>query len=145
MKIVVVICIGNRSGSCNSWLILRPHVRLWDCSHQTRMLRIRMLSGEEVSVPVQEVSCVREVKRRLHQLHGLPPRFRQRLILHGTNLDDAYELDSPLELELILQSFSGSGASQKQADELVAAAGAGLVGKAGVTTLHPCRLNSWAI
>ena len=42
------------------------------------MLQIRMLSGEEVaSIPVEEVSNVREVKRRLQQLHGLPPRFRQ--------------------------------------------------------------------
>ena len=97
------------------------------------MLRIRMLSGEEVNMPVGEVSCVREAKRRLHQLHGVPPRFRQRLILHGTNLDDAYELDSPLELDLILQPFSDT--SETQVKELVAAARDGLVEKAGVWNL----------
>ena len=94
------------------------------------MLRIRMLSGEEAHMPVEEVSCVREVKRRLHQLHGLPPRFRQRLILQGTNLDDAYELDSPLELDLLLQPFSDT--SRTRVNELVAAARNGLVDEAGV-------------
>ena len=44
------------------------------------MLQIRMMSGEELTtVPVEEVGTVRELKQRLHQLHGLPPRFRQRL------------------------------------------------------------------
>ena len=45
------------------------------------MLHVRMLSGHEVaSIPVEKVSSVRGVKQRLHQLHGLPPRFRQRLL-----------------------------------------------------------------
>ncbi|CAE7366960.1 unnamed protein product [Symbiodinium natans] len=84
------------------------------------MLRIRMLSGEEVSMPLEEVSCVREAKRRLHHVHGL-------LLLHGTNLDDADELGSPLELHLVLLSFAGT--SQTQANDLVAAARAGSVDK----------------
>ena len=68
------------------------------------MLRVRMLSGEEVaSLPVAEVSNVRNLKRRLHQLHGLPPRFRQRLLLQGANLDDDDIFDSPLDLDLVLQ------------------------------------------
>ena len=98
--------------------------------HRSRMLRIRMLSGAVVSMPVEEVSCVREAKRRLQQLHGMPPRFRQRLCLHGTNLDDATELDSPLELDLMLQPFSDT--SETEVNELVAAARDGLVEKAGV-------------
>ena len=54
------------------------------------MLRIRMLSGEEVtSIPLEEVGSVKEVKQRLHQLHGLPPRFRQKLLLQGACLGDA--------------------------------------------------------
>ena len=85
-------------------------------------------------MPVEEVSCVREAKRRLQQLHGMPPRFRQRLILHSTNLDDAYELDSELELDLILQTFSD--ASETQVKELVVAASDGLVEKAGA--VNPC-------
>ena len=98
------------------------------------LLRIRMLSGEEVSMPVEEVSCVREAKRRLHHVHGLPPRFRQRLILHGTNLDDADELCAPLDLHLVLQAFADT--SQAQANDLVAAARDGSVDKAGV--LNQC-------
>ena len=43
------------------------------------MLRVHLLSGEEVaSVPAEEVRTVRELKQRLHELHGLPPRFQQR-------------------------------------------------------------------
>ena len=53
------------------------------------MLRIRMLSGEEVtSMAVEDAISVREVKRRLHQ-RGLPPRFRLRLFLDGASLDDS--------------------------------------------------------
>ena len=48
----------------------------------TGMLRVRMVSGQEVaSVSAEEVGNVRGLKRRLHQLFGLPPRFRQRLAL----------------------------------------------------------------
>ena len=96
----------------------------------SRMLRVRMLSGEEVaSLPVEEVSNVLELKRRLHQLHGLPPRFRQRLLLQGANLDDAHTFDSPLDLDLVLQPFSS--VCQTQLDELLPAARDGSVGKAG--------------
>ena len=45
---------------------------------------------------------MREVKQRLHRLHGLPPRFRQRLILQGSTLDDAEVLASSLDLELVV-------------------------------------------
>ncbi|CAE7837843.1 ilvG [Symbiodinium sp. CCMP2592] len=41
------------------------------------MLRIKRLSGEEVtSVHLSELSDVKALKQRLHQQHGLPPRFR---------------------------------------------------------------------
>ena len=57
------------------------------------MLRIRKLSGEEVaSVPFAELSDVKSLKQRLHQHHGLPPRFRQRLLHKGNTLDDADRL-----------------------------------------------------
>ena len=50
------------------------------------MLHIRMLSGEELaSLPVEEVSDVRELKRLLNRRHGQPPRFRQRLLLHSAS------------------------------------------------------------
>ena len=45
------------------------------------MLRIRKLTGEEVaSLPLAELSDVKMLKQRLHQQHGLPPCFRQRLL-----------------------------------------------------------------
>ena len=50
-----------------------------------------------------KVSNVKALKERLHHLHGLPPRFRQRLLHRGSTLDDAYKLDSPLDLNLVVQ------------------------------------------
>ena len=45
------------------------------------MLRITQLSGEELtSLPLAELSDVKALKQRLHQQHGMPPRFRQRLL-----------------------------------------------------------------
>ena len=58
------------------------------------MLRIRMLSGEELaSAPVEDLSNVRELKQTLHQLKGMPPRFRQRLLLDGASLADSTKLE----------------------------------------------------
>ena len=102
------------------------------------MLRVRMLSGEVTSIPLESVSNVREVKQRLHQHHGLPPRFRQRLILEGATLDDAEELDSPIDLDLVVQTFSSP--SQAQADELVAAARDGSVQQAGVYSIAGAKM-----
>ncbi|CAE7234845.1 XBAT32, partial [Symbiodinium natans] len=70
------------------------------------MLQIRMLSGEVMAVPVEEVSSVRDVKQRLHRLHGLPPRFRQRLLLQGASLDDATKPDPVAELIDVARSGS---------------------------------------
>ena len=90
----------------------------------TAMLRVRMLSGEEVaSVPVVEVIDVRSLKQRLTGLHGMPNRFRQRLFSCGNPLDDSATLSSPLDLELVL--LTHSDATQTQANELVTAAANG--------------------
>ena len=75
------------------------------------MICIRLLSGDElVKVPLQsasgEVKDVKGLQQCLHQLHGMPPRFRQRMLLHGQILDDATKLDSPMELELVLLPYS---------------------------------------
>ena len=80
-------------------------------------------------MPVKEVSCIREVKQRLHQRHGLPPRFRQRLVLEGANLDDAANIDSPRELELVVLPLSSP--SLIDTNELVAAAVDGSVEQVG--------------
>ena len=91
------------------------------------MLRVRLLSGEEVAnVPLQdELSDVKALKQHLHQRHGLPPRFRQRLLLHGEILDDATKLDSTMELELVQLSYCAS-----QAKELITAGVHGAVAEA---------------
>ena len=71
------------------------------------MLHINMLSGEElVKIPVDDSEDVRSLKLRLTQLQGLPPRFRQRLLLHGENLEDTAKLDCPTSLELVLLTFA---------------------------------------
>ncbi|CAE7942505.1 unnamed protein product [Symbiodinium sp. KB8] len=88
------------------------------------MLRIRMLSGEDVaSIPVGEVIDVRAMKQRLNALHGLPNRFRQRLICQGSPLDDSATLSSPADLELVL--LPHSDATETQVVELVTAAAKG--------------------
>ena len=88
------------------------------------MLRVRMLSGEEVDrLPVGELSDVKELKLRLHQLHGLPTRFRQRLLRDGKCMDDSVMLDSPMDLDLVLLAYSA--ASQEQHSSLWAAADSG--------------------
>ena len=52
------------------------------------MLRVWTVSGEELAVlPKEELSDVRALKSHLRQLHGLP-RFRQKLLHEGCNLDD---------------------------------------------------------
>ena len=69
-------------------------------------LRVRMLSGEAVaSIPSEELEDVndaRSLKQRLHRLHGLPPRFRQRLFHCGRPLEDMDTLDPPMDVELVL-------------------------------------------
>ncbi|OLP87712.1 Ankyrin repeat domain-containing protein 50 [Symbiodinium microadriaticum] len=90
------------------------------------MLRIRMLSGEEVAaMPVEELRDVKELKQQLNRLHGLPTRFRQRLFVCGTLLDDSAPLDLLMELELVLLSYSAT--SQTQTEELVTASTNGSV------------------
>ena len=67
------------------------------------MLQIRLLSGEAVaSIPVEETCDVRGLKRRLHRLHGFPPRYRQRLLADGKDVGDSVTLHSPMDLDLVL-------------------------------------------
>ena len=63
-----------------------------------RMLHVRMLSGEMVtSILAEEIHDVKSLKLRLNQLHGLPPRFRQRLLLSGVSLEDTPRTLKPCE------------------------------------------------
>ena len=91
-------------------------------------------------MPVKEVTSVRELKQRLHHLCGLPPRFRQRLILQGTALDDTSKLDLPVDLELVV--LSSSSPSQTEVDELIAAAKNGSADKAGACSMTVRSCNS---
>ena len=78
------------------------------------MLPVHLLSGEEVAVvPLEEVvrddSCtVRHLKRYLCSVHGLPPRFQQRILHDGAVLDDetcCFRLATPFSVQLILLPF----------------------------------------
>ena len=67
------------------------------------MLQLKMLSGEVLTrIPVDEIQDVKGLKQRLTQLHGLPPRFRQRVLFHGESLNDTVTLDSPMDLDIVL-------------------------------------------
>ena len=69
------------------------------------MLRVIQMSGEQVAaVPLEEVSSVKALKQLLNHQYGLPPRFRQRLLLNGTDtiLDDNAELHASMN-SLVLQ------------------------------------------
>ena len=73
------------------------------------MLRITLLSGGELtSIPFMELSDmdIKALKLRLHQQHGLPPRFRQKLMHSDKPLDDDTELDSVIGLEAVPTSPS---------------------------------------
>ena len=94
------------------------------------MLHVRLLSGEVVtSIPVEELSDVRDLKRRLNQLHGLPSRFRQRLLLNDGTLEDADKLEAPLDLHLVILPFAD--VSRSQVNELAIAARQGCTPEAG--------------
>ena len=97
------------------------------------MLRITLLSGEEVaSLPLAELSDVKALKERLHQQHGLPPRFRQRLLHDGNPLDDAIKLESAMDLQVLIVAFCED--SEDQREELDMAAANGEVDKARCST-----------
>ena len=71
-------------------------------------LRVIQLSGEQVAaVPGEELRNVKALKQRLHQRHGMPPRFRQRLLLNGTEatLDDHAKLHASMVLQILRLPF----------------------------------------
>ncbi|OLQ06164.1 Ankyrin repeat domain-containing protein 50 [Symbiodinium microadriaticum] len=66
---------------------------------------------------------VAALKRRLNVVHGLPSRFMQKLYRRGEpgkSLDETAQVDSPMDLELVLVPYLT--ASETQADELLSAA-----------------------
>eukprot|EP00439_Symbiodinium_sp_Y106_P064280 s2676_g10.t1 len=92
------------------------------------MLRITLLSGEELaSLPLTELSDVKALKQRLHQQHGLPPRFRQRLLHDGNPLDDDVQLDTEMDLQAVIAALN---ATSEECSELCEAAASGRVAQA---------------
>ena len=69
------------------------------------MIRVCNASGEELmAIPAEESLSVRAMKQRLQGLCGLP-RFRQRLLRGAEILKDDAQLQSPVDLQLVLLSF----------------------------------------
>ena len=84
------------------------------------------MSGEELTITLGDdvVPDVRALKQHLNQLHGLPPRFRQRLLFHSKCLEDTATLQPGMELELVMLAFIPNP-SLDEVQELIAAARAG--------------------
>ncbi|CAE7747451.1 CFBP1 [Symbiodinium sp. KB8] len=103
-----------------------------------------MLSGEALtSIPVEELHDVRALKQCLNQLHGLPPRFRQRVFLRGELLEDTTKLDSPMDLDLVVLAFAD--VSQSDVDDLILHAEEGIMAEVESKLqlpLNPDSLNS---
>ena len=98
------------------------------------MLGVRMISGKELAkVALSEELTVRALKQQLHLLHGMPPRFRQRLLLKGQCLDDAAKIDRPMELELVLLSYHVAPALR---EELLSASSQGSVAEVGFEYIY---------
>ena len=75
------------------------------------MLQLWTLSGELVTgIPVEELETLSDVtglKQRLNQLHGVAPRFRQRILFRGDCLEDTVSLHSATgDLHLVLLPFA---------------------------------------
>ena len=111
------------------------------------MLHIWRASGEELAaIRVGDFSDVRALKRHLQGLCGVP-RFRQRLLASGSSLEDAAELQSSADLQLVLLPFFE--AAPTEVDELIAAAGQGHVSEVEAVLQRPqdpdlARLPSFA-
>ncbi|CAE7473789.1 ANK1 [Symbiodinium natans] len=99
------------------------------------MLRVWLASGQQLAaVPVEKVQNVLSLKQHLQGICGLP-RFRQRLLGDGISLADDVELESPMDLQLVLLHFSC--ASLEQADELQSAAKHNFVSKVEEVLYRP--------
>ncbi|OLQ11117.1 Kinase D-interacting substrate of 220 kDa [Symbiodinium microadriaticum] len=80
------------------------------------MLHVTLLSGEDLAAfPFSELSDVKALKQRLHEQHGLPPRFRQRLFHEENALDDAVTLASVMESQAIHEDTTLSDAVKPDA------------------------------
>ena len=75
-------------------------------------LRVLKVSGETVAtVPLEELSTVRALKRRLEAPLGLP-RFRQRILQDGCLQKDEDRLDSAGQVQVVLLHFRPTSSSE---------------------------------
>ena len=86
---------------------------------------MRKVSGDElISIPLEEVSDVRSVKRRIARVYRVP-RFRQKLVHDATVLEDGIQIDEPMEVTLSVLPWTTD--SWEKRNELVDAAEDGLL------------------
>ena len=99
------------------------------------MLQVRIICGEAVAgIPAEELgklSDIRGLKTCLIELHGLVPRFRQRLLVHGEILEKTTMLHSPMHLHLLFV-LPFADVCQSQVHALAAAAECGSNAKSRV-------------
>ena len=77
-----------------------------DSSVSLGMLHVTSLSGEKYAVPAKDYSDARALKTYFSRTHGLPPRFQQRMLLEGNELEDSTGLEACMELNLLLLPLS---------------------------------------
>ena len=83
------------------------------------MLRIWRMSGQELpAVSTEEISDVKDLKACLRILHGFPMCMQQ-LYHNGNNLDNSINIDTPMDVQLVLLAPS-SPAHQTEAKEELA-------------------------
>ena len=100
-------------GACESYSVSFPT--------SLRMLRVWKASGEElVAISGKELKTVRALKKQLQGYCGLP-RFRQRLLLDGRNMEDDESVDFPTDRDLQLVMLGFVGTSEERVDDMEAA------------------------
>ena len=76
---------------------------------------------------LQDLNDIRGLKQLLNQRHGIPLRFRQRLLFREEILEDTAMLHAPMDLHLVLLPLADI--TQDQANKVVAAARNGTIVK----------------
>ena len=118
-----------RSCRCRVGLLGLTYNRSLACGYRAtfridlQMLHVWRVSGDELTaIPLEELTDVRALKRRLEWPCGCT-RFRQRILHDGENLDDDVMLCGPMDVQLVLLPFWH--ASRAEVEELIAAADKG--------------------
>ena len=101
----------------------------------TGMVTVWKPSGDTLDViPLEEVGNVGTLKQYLKNICGLP-RFRQCILREGNVLEDGFTFDSPIDVQLVLLTFSD--ASEMEVLELMQATQYGAVGTVEMILRRP--------